>query len=254
MKKEKVWRDKMYQDFSGIYDTLMSEIPYDEWFEKLLGHMKSRGKDHGHVCELGCGTGEMTGRFSDAGYEVTGIDLSPDMLALAAQKKREDQNILYLNQDMTDFSLHKSADVVLCICDSLNYLLTEQELVQTFQCVRSGLKEDGIFVFDCKTEYCYTECIGNEIRCEDEENYTVIWDNWYDRETKINEYMLTMFFRQEDTGLYERHDECHRQRAYDRTVIERLLEQTGFRRYACMGADMQTEPGEKEERLYFVAG
>lgn len=243
----------MYQDFSGIYDLLMSEIPYDEWFAKLLGHIRKRGKNSGHVCELGCGTGEMTGRFCEAGYEVTGIDLSPDMLAIAENKRKENQNILYLNQDMTDFSLHKPADVVLCICDSLNYILTEQELLHMFQCVRDNLSEDGVFLFDVKTEYCFSEILGNETRCEDEESYTVIWDNWYDGKEKINEYMLTMFFRQEDTGLYERKDECHKQRAYSRKRLQELLLQAGFALDACLGADMESNAGESEERLYFVA-
>lgn len=101
----------MYEEFSVVYDSVMSDIPYGMWFERLHRELERRGKAGGYLCELGCGTGEMTGRFCDAGYEVTGIDLSPDMLARAMEKKEEDQQILYLNQDMRDFSLHKPADV-----------------------------------------------------------------------------------------------------------------------------------------------
>ena len=241
----------IYGGFAGVYDDMMSEIPYEMWFEKLHEYLKKQGKSGGHLCELGCGTGEMTGRFAKVGYEVTGIDLSPDMLALAAGKKEDGQNILYLHQDMTDFSLHKPADVVLCICDSINYLLREEELREMFRCVREALAEDGLFLFDMKTEYCFQEVLGNELRVEDEEDYTVIWENEYDPETAVNEYVLTMFVQRED-GVYERYDECHRQKAYSPEQIKALLEETGFVVRECFGADVMTPPGPEEERIYFV--
>lgn len=244
----------MYEEFAGIYDRMMSEIPYDVWFEKLLAYLKDRGIDRGHLCELGCGTGEMTGRFSEAGYEVTGIDLSPDMLALARDKEKENTDILYLNQDMTDFSLHKPADVVLCICDSLNYLLEREELLRTFVHVRENLSQNGIFIFDLKTEYCFSHILGDGIRVEDEEEYTVIWDNEYDCKEKVNEYLLTMFVRQPNSGLYERYDECHRQRAYTSEEIRELLSEAGLFVIDCFGEKMSGLPGSEEERIYFTAG
>lgn len=242
----------MYQEFAGVYDAMMSEIPYDLWYERIHAYLVEQGKPDGHLCELGCGTGQMTGRFCDAGYEVTGIDLSPDMLALAMERKKEHQNILYLNQDMTDFSLHKPADVVLCICDSFNYLLEEEELLAMFRCVREAMTEDGIFLFDMKTRYCYTDILGDGIRVEDEEDYTVIWDNAFDTETDTNEYLLTMFVRQED-DRYERYDECHVQRAYDDEVVVRLLKEAGLEVCHRFGADLAQAPGKQEERCYFVA-
>ena len=154
---------------------------------------------------------------------------------------------------MTDFSLHKPADVVLCICDSINYLLEADQLLGLFGCVREVLSEDGLFVFDMKTEYCYKEILGNEIRMEDEEDYTVIWDNEYDPGTKINEYMLTMFMREPGSEQYERWDECHRQRAYSPERIRDLLRKAGFELQECFGEDMEAPPGATDERIYFIA-
>lgn len=242
----------MYEEFAGIYDRMMSEIPYDKWFQKLFSYLKRHGKESGHLCELGCGTGEMSRRFWSAGYEVTGIDLSPDMLAVAAQKQKDSRNILYLNQDMTDFSLHKPADVVLCICDSINYLLEEEELVHTFCCVRDNLAEDGIFLFDMKTEYCFSTVLGDQIRVEDEEDYMVIWDNGYDSEEKLNEYLLTMFICRED-DRYDRYDECHRQRAYTVERVRELLLKAGLKPQDCFGEDMMGPPVPEDERVYMIA-
>ena len=241
-----------YGKFAGLYDAMMSEIPYDVWFERLYSYLKKQGLPGGHLCELGCGTGEMASRFAAEGYEVTGIDLSPDMLALAAQKKKDGQNILYLNQDMTDFSLHKPADVVLCICDSINYLLSEDELLKMFCCVREVLAEGGIFLFDMKTEYCFREILGNGLRMEDEEDYTVVWENEYDPQTAVNEYVLTMFI-QTKNGLYERYDECHCQRAYSPERVKALLEEAGFAVRDWYGTEMTAPPGSEEERIYFAA-
>lgn len=244
----------MYEEFSVVYDSVMSDIPYGMWFERLRRELERRGKAGGYLCELGCGTGEMTGRFCDAGYEVTGIDLSPDMLARAMEKKEEDQQILYLNQDMRDFSLHKPADVVLCICDSINYLLQDEDLLAAFRSVYENLDDDGIFVFDMKTEYCYRHILGDVVRFEDGDDYSVVWENAYDRVEKINEYFVTMFLFREDSGLYERFDECHRQRAYSREEVENLLSQAGLTLYGCYGEDFEQAPGEREERMYYVAG
>ena len=103
----------MYEQFATVYDEMMEEIPYDEWFIKFQEILKEHGITSGHVCELGCGTGEMVSRFAKAGYEVTGIDISPDMLAKACEKTEGMEKISYFEEDMTDFSLHKPADVVL---------------------------------------------------------------------------------------------------------------------------------------------
>lgn len=242
----------MYQKFAKVYDAMMSEIPYDRWYQQIQKYLEKLGKTGGHLCELGCGTGQMTERFGNAGYEVTGIDLSVDMLALAMQKKKENQEIVYLNQDMTDFSLHKPADVVLCICDSANYLLEPEDLSAMFRCVKENLAGDGIFLFDMKTRYCYKEILGDGVRVEDEEDYTVIWDNTFDDETDINEYVLTMFLAQED-GRYERYDECHVQRTYEDEAIMALLEQEGFHLIGLFGSDMTEPSGNQDERHYFVA-
>ncbi len=245
--------EMMYQEFADIYDNVMSEIPYDTWFEKLYCYLASQGKTNGHLCELGCGTGQMARRFAAAGYEVTGVDLSPDMLAVAeTQQRGAEARVLYVNQDMRYFELHKPADVVLCVCDSVNYLRNDEDLLDMFRRVGENMNKDGVFVFDIKTEYCYAHILGDNIRVEDEEPYTLIWENEFDRETGENTYYITLFLKQEDEG-YRRFDECHVQKAWPPEQIKELLSRAGLSLCACMGQRMEGEPGEEEERIYFVA-
>ena len=87
---------------------------------------------------------------------------------------------------------------------------------------------------------------------EDDEDYTVIWDNAYDPETKVNEYMLTMFIREPGSGQYERWDECHQQRAYPLERIRELLREAGLELRDCLGENMEAPPGATDERIYFI--
>ena len=82
-----------YLGFAEVYDKFMDNVPYDEWTAYLTGLLKEYGVKEGLVAELGCGTGNVTGRLKAAGYDMIGIDNSPEMLQIAAEK---DSDILYL--------------------------------------------------------------------------------------------------------------------------------------------------------------
>ena len=234
----------MYEQFATVYDEMMEEIPYDKWFIKFQEILKEHGITSGHVCELGCGTGEMVSRFAKAGYEVTGIDISPDMLAKACEKTEGMEKISYFEEDMTDVSLHKPADVVLCICDSMNYLLSTEEIFAMFRCIKEALAEDGVAILDMKTAYCFQKVMGNQTRVDETEEALMIWDNTYDEETCINEYLLTIFTEDKATGMYARYDECHEQRAYTEDEIKSCLKETSLRLVKSWTED--------EVRTYFV--
>ena len=183
-------------------------------------------------------------RFAKAGYEVTGIDISPDMLAKACEKTEGMEKISYFEEDMTDFSLLKPADVVLCICDSMNYLLSTEEIFAMFRCIKEALAEDGVAILDMKTAYCFQKVMGNQTRVDETEEALMIWDNTYDEETCINEYLLTIFTEDKATGMYARYDECHEQRAYTEDEIKSCLKETSLRLVKSWTED--------EVRTYFV--
>ena len=130
----------MYKGFANVYDHMMENIPYEEWCSKLKLYLKEHGLAEGRICELGCGTGIMTEKFAKAGYQMIGLDKSVDMLALARQKQEETKSdILYLNQDMKEMELDKSVDACISVCDSMNYLLQEEEMSALFERVKKYL-------------------------------------------------------------------------------------------------------------------
>ncbi len=242
----------MYEGFAGVYDQVMDNIPYEEWFERLHEYLISHGIKEGSICELGCGTGTMTEKFAGAGYQMIGIDVSPEMLALANAKREENgSDTIYLEQPMEEMELSEPVDAMISVCDSVNYLLHEEQLEGLFSRVKQYLRPDGYFIFDVKTAYCYQQIIGNQTWVEQDEDISYIWENYYYDDRDINEYMLTIFRRRED-GLYEKSEEAHYQRAYDIALLREKIEQAGLTFVEAFGSDLKTEPGAMDERFYIV--
>lgn len=151
-----------YTGFASVYDMFMDNVPYDEWTDYVVHLLNKYGVEKGLVLELGCGTGSMTERLSSKGYDMIGIDSSEDMLAIAREKSIENgNNILYLCQDMREFELYGTVAAVVSVCDSMNYILNEEDLLKVFRLVNNYLDPKGVFIFDLDTQYAYEEVIGD---------------------------------------------------------------------------------------------
>ena len=239
-----------YTGFAQVYDTFMDNVPYDEWREYLVSLLKKYGVEDGLVLDMGCGTGAMT-RYLDAhGYDMTGIDVSEEMLTIAKEKSSPD--ILYLLQDMREFELYGTMRAAVSICDSMNYILEEDDLLRVFSLVNNYLDPGGIFIFDLNTVYKYQEILGEQTIAEDREECSFIWDNFYDEEEMINEYDLTVFV-QEEGDLCRRYCETHYQRAYSLETVRALIEKAGMEVLAIYDAFTYNKPKPDSERVYFVA-
>ena len=242
----------MYESFARVYDAFMDDVPYGDWSRWLIRLLEQEGIRDGLVLELGCGTGAMTRLLDRAGYDMIGVDNSADMLEIAMEKKEAGQDILYLLQDMREFELYGTVRAVISICDSVNYITDESDLLQVFRLVNNYLDPGGIFVFDLKTVYSYRELMGDSVFAENREKGSYIWENNYYEEEQINEYDLTLFIREED-GRYSRFTETHYQKAYEPERIKELLELAGMKLEAVYDAFTMELPKTDSERLCFVA-
>lgn len=242
-----------YTGFAEVYDMFMDNVPYEEWAEYLCGILREYGIRDGLALDLGCGTGSLTTLLAKKGYDMTGVDASPEMLEIAMDKKRaEGYDILYLLQDMREFELYGTVRAVVSACDSVNYVTDPEELGRVFSLVNNYLDPSGIFVFDFNTEYKYRELLGDRTIAEDREESSFIWDNYYDEEEKINEYELTLFIREED-GRYRKYQETHFQRAYTLGEMQALLEKAGMEFVAAYDAYTKEPPRARSERISVVA-
>ena len=253
------------------YDLFMDNVPYEEWSKYVISLLKEEKIEDGLVLDLGCGTGKMTRLLAEAGYEMIGADLSPEMLEIAREYQcrkagsadaemeivsgnniTETADILYLLQDMREFELYGTVRAVISICDSMNYILEEEELLQVFRLVNNYLDPKGIFIFDLNTRYKYEELLGETTIAENREEGSFIWENYFDEEEEINQYDLTLFI-QEDDGLYRKYEETHYQKVYELDTVKRLLEEAGMEFVAAYDAFTKEPVKTDSERIYIIA-
>lgn len=248
---------EQYTDFASVYDELMDETPYEQWCENVLQVLKEFSIEDGLVLELGCGTGSMTELLAANGYDMIGVDYSEEMLNIAQNKKTESgHDILYLNQDMRAFELYGTVRAVVSVCDSINYLLEDEDVISCFKLVNNYLDPKGIFLFDFNTDYKYETVIGDSVIAENRENCSFIWENYYDVEEKINEYDLTIFVREEaqhGEEIFRRFQETHLQRGYTLAEMQRFLECAGLEFIKAADADTLGEVTQTSERIYCIA-
>ena len=244
---------EQYTNFAKVYDLFMDNVPYDKWVEQIKDILYKENIKDGLICDLGCGTGAITERLANLGYDMIGIDNSYDMLDVAMEKKYASGNdILYLCQDMREFELYGTVRAIISRCDSLNYIRELSELKEVFAWVNNYLDPDGLFIFDMNTEYKYQNILGDNTFAEVREQASFIWENTYDIDKRINEYDLNLFIKLEDDS-YKRFEERHVQKAYTFDEILSAIDSSNMVLEKYMDADTYGDISEKTERILFVA-
>ncbi len=216
-----------YDKFAEVYDLLMSDVNYDDWVKFIEEVFEISSIKPKNIIELACGTGNITNRMAKKGYNITGIDMSEQMLTIA-KKKAHDMGLLvdYINQDMTEFNYSKKADCILCLCDGINYIIDEKKLLETFERIYATLEDRGVFIFDISSYYKLSEILGNNIFAENLEDISYIWENYFEPAESICELELTFFLRK--GNLFEKFNEIHYQRAYKKNELIELLHEVNF--------------------------
>lgn len=242
-----------YSDFAFVYDTFMDETPYEEWCDFIEKTFVEYGVPKELILDLGCGTGTLTRMLASRGYDMIGVDNSVEMLSIA--REYEDENILYLLQDMREFELYGTVRAIISICDSVNYLLEDEDILDCFKLVNNYLDPGGIFLFDFNTLYKYETVIGDTTIAENREDCSFIWENYYHQENHINEYDLTIFMRDNDgdEDVYRKSVENHFQRGYTLAEMKAYIEQSGLEFIKALDADTHGEVSDTSERIYVIA-
>lgn len=244
---------EQYTNFAKVYDLFMDNVPYDKWVEQIKDILYKENIKDGLICDLGCGTGAITERLANLGYDMIGIDNSYDMLDVAMEKKyASGHDILYLCQDMREFELYGTVRAIISRCDSLNYIRELSELKEVFAWVNNYLDPNGLFIFDMNTEYKYQNILGDNTFAEVREQASFIWENTYDIDKRINEYDLNLFIKLEDDN-YKRFEERHVQKAYTFDEILSAIDSSNMVLEKYLDADTYGDVSESTERILFVA-
>lgn len=206
---------KPYSVFANYYDYLMEDVDYETWANRIVSQIKAHHPKAKILVDLACGTGNISNILAKKGYQVTGIDLSEEMLMIAQDKAYEKHlRIQYLKQDMTRFAIHKKTEVITCICDGLNYLTTGEKLRAFFENAANQLANEGIMVLDLSSPYKYEHILSKRTIAELDDSVSFIWENHFDNKTQLLDFDIAFFVPEGKDGLYRRLIEHHQQKSH----------------------------------------
>lgn len=254
--KELEWDGEFYQQFSAVarhYDELMSGVPYGMWVdyvELLLSLEQVRPRS---VVDLACGTGNVSFELAKRGYQVTGVDISPAMIATARAKRDQspDLEVEFQCQDLRTLCLPEKYDLAVCLFDSLNYILWEEELEAAFRNIAPCVTPEGLFIFDMNSEHALESELFTQNNLFREADLRYNWVSRFDRNLRISE--VQMFFEVRNGGDEPaRFKELHRERAYPLVQVLALLDRTGWNCLKTHEAYTTNRPRSRSERWYFV--
>jgi SAM-dependent methyltransferase len=217
-----------FVSFHKHYDSFMTKyVDYRGWVayvERVFRHFDCSPAT---ILDIACGTGIPTLMLAKLGYRLTGVDRSPEMLA-ELESKRGELAVKTIRADIRDFGVPEPHDAAICLYDSMNYLLTEDDLVRCFECVRRALVPMGLFVFDMNTEFGLAEHWGTSSTVREVGGVYSIWQNTYDKETRVSTLHLTYWEQPEPGKAGQKFEEIHQERAYRVEEVRRCLAQAGF--------------------------
>ena len=242
-----------YQALARVYVALTGDVGYQrraDYLEKLF--QKSRIPVH-TVLDLACGTGAMTAVLTERGYELIGVDDSPDMLAVAREKAAgwRGEPPVFLHQSMPKLDLYGTVEAAVCCLDSLNYLTSPRDVQKTFERLALFIAPGGILVFDINSAL-YLRNLDGQVFLDETDDVYCVWRAEFEKRNRVCTYWMDIFTRRED-GVWNRSVEEHRQRAYEVDELRSWLLEAGFTHIRTYGDCRMSAPKEGEQRIYFSA-
>ena len=246
----------IYGALAPIYDELQSDIDYSRFadlYEKAFSlYFDTEVKD---VLDLGCGTGSLTLELCRRGYDMIGVDSSPEMLSVARNAGEEQglsERLLWLCQDMRSFELYGTVEATVSCLDCINHLTSPKDVEKCFSLVHNYLVPNGLFIFDVNSPYKFKNVYANNSYVFERDSYMCVWQNYYNEKTRLCDFYISLFSETED-GTYERTDEIQRERMYTLRSLESMLKKTGFS-LLCLCSDKNLSAvREDDERIYLIA-
>lgn len=242
-----------YGGFSRFYDRLTENVGYPAraaYFDELIRRWNARPAEL--VLDLACGTGSLSLELARLGYDVIGVDGSPDMLSEAMEKKLQQQaDVLFLCQDMDELDLYGTVDAAICALDSLNHITDSGTVQRVFDRVSLFLAPGGVFLFDVNSAYKHREILAGQTFVYDFGDLYCVWQNACEDGETVD-ISLDIFAQEEGEG-YRRYTESFSERAYSHEQILEFIEKSGMKLLAVYGDDTFAPPAETSQRLIYAA-
>jgi len=239
---------KEYTAFARFYDKAMNKEKYQTWDDLIREMVQKYSVPKGWCLDIACGTGQISKRLLEQGFKVVGVDKSKAMLEIAKKRAPKAE---YLEADIRDFKANREFPLAVSFYDSLNYLLTDEDMLKTFKNVHAHLSKDGIFLFDMNTKDDLAVCQKMKPDIFKGKDYYFVFQHGGDGRKWVID--IELFTKKKD-GSYERFHERHVERGYDDEDICPLLEKAGFDVLEVRRERRTSKERRKYfSRLYFVA-
>ena len=241
-----------YDFLAGCYDRLTYDVDYAAWAGYIEKHFRKNHLPGNIVLDLACGTGSLTRELALRGYELIGVDQSPEMLAQAAEKNRGVSPVepIFLCQSMEKLDLYGTIDACVCCLDSVNYVTDPKKLARAFERVHLFLMPGGLFLFDINTPE-KLEGLDGQVFLDETEDAYCVWRSEFSR--RICSYFMDIFQLDPSSGQWSRGEELHRERAYTVPELTAMLQAAGFTDVRTWGELKLRPPRPGEPRIFFTA-
>lgn len=224
-----------YDSLAPFYDQFTLGYAHEAWIAAIERRALELGLEGTRALDLACGTGKSTLPLVARGYDVLSCDVSPEMIR-EARRKCPERADCFVVADMRWLPPLGTFDLVLCVDDAVNYLLSGDELADMFARVAESLAPGGIFVFDVNTLATFREAFGQAMVSE-RDGILFAWRGEADASLSPCQTAAASveIFAQRDDGLWERRTSRHVQRHHPPEVIRAALAQAGLDCAAVMG-------------------
>ena len=176
-----------YSKLADIYDDVMSHVDYNQWAQYIQKVIKKWSPAATSILDISCGTGSLLSKFDSNRYRRFGFDLSLEMIIEANKKPDHAKHrfVLWCG-NMKAFHVKRKMDVVVCLYDSINYLLNIDEWSHCFDSVFNNLNDQGVFIFDICTEKNSLKYFRNYVERKKRNQYKYLRESKYNSETNIH--------------------------------------------------------------------
>ncbi len=216
-----------YDNFSRFYDMLTDNVEYEKRADYFCRLLSMCGIKEGILLDLGCGTGSVSVKMAEKGFDVIGVDSSIGMLNAAQQKMFESgRHMLLLNQKMQEIDLYGTVDCAICVLDGINHLDSAEDVRKTFEKVSLFMNPGGAFAFDVNTIHKHKNVLADNAFVFEPDGLFCVWQNNYN--SSDNSVEISLDFFEEEDGVYYRTGESFSERAYELDEIKKWLEDSGF--------------------------
>ena len=240
-----------YHELAKSYDRLTNDVDYEATVEFYMQILAREGVKPRTVVDLACGTGSVTEILARKGYEVTGVDMSEEMLTEAMAKVMDMETPpRFVCQYLQKLKLPRAVDMAVCALDSLDYVTNPEDCAEAIRRTYKALNPGGIFIFDVNTPEKLRAMDGQVFLDEDDDVYCV-WRGEFDEETNICSYGMDLFQREGD--VWHRSFEEHREYAYSAQQLVGYLKDAGFTGIEVYADRLFEAPGPGEQRIYLKA-